>query len=694
MHRGIVVGITLLVICHGSLAATTSVGAATERPLVDGGQAALDATAVSSESADSNLSSMGRFWLGNDLFFNNGTLQNGGLGSGTYHLRRFDRTNDTVGDFVREFTVDSNGSTVIPTATLAAESYVVTTETGTPIEVVDGVANRTVSSPTDAGFSLTEHILSVSTDATYLTNESGDSTTQLTFDSNRVDYNITITAAGLTQNQLLAMFDRARQHDSGVLIRSESSSKSVDLNVSTIPAGNYTLNFTVTDSTATSTASVTVGVPPDRAYFNATRTLCDGRTYWRGVRLSYTATSATAEYTVVNRSTGRAVLSVNSTADGTVRLDTRTVDVGTYGLENSSGASVVDSFRIKNQSLSLEPVGETSYTRGIGSEATYTVHTNRTGRFSLVVYGDALGRVDGRVVDGNYIVRNVSDGDAISINTTSVVGDRAATFKVADTAATSTVSYHVEPWPATQYGNRTVTLRNESLYWQGQLLTSTNASADSELELYKIEDGNRALAMQLTADGNGSFSIDTTAIYPGTYRLYSQSDELIASFDVVSQDLSASFDNTSVSATDLTGNVTISSTRATFDLVVWSPQATTETLLAAFPNAENRSGHVVIRNVESGSAVQLDLTALPGGTYEVGVSPVDTPAAGSTVVPACRSVPVAVDANNDGRVGDFEILDAIELWRSGDAVPETCGETIGDFQVLDIIEIWRSNDAI
>lgn len=60
----------------------------------------------------------------------------------------------------------------------------------------------------------------------------------------------------------------------------------------------------------------------------------------------------------------------------------------------------------------------------------------------------------------------------------------------------------------------------------------------------------------------------------------------------------------------------------------------------------------------------------------------------------CDSVTGAIDDNDDGRIGDFEVLDAIELWRNGDTVPGTCGERIGDFQILDIIELWRDGSSV
>ena len=65
-----------------------------------------------------------------------------------------------------------------------------------------------------------------------------------------------------------------------------------------------------------------------------------------------------------------------------------------------------------------------------------------------------------------------------------------------------------------------------------------------------------------------------------------------------------------------------------------------------------------------------------------------------TVSIGSQSVPDAIDENNNGRIGDFEILQAIEYWRTGETVPDTGGQTIDDFDVLDLIETWRSNAEI
>jgi hypothetical protein len=58
------------------------------------------------------------------------------------------------------------------------------------------------------------------------------------------------------------------------------------------------------------------------------------------------------------------------------------------------------------------------------------------------------------------------------------------------------------------------------------------------------------------------------------------------------------------------------------------------------------------------------------------------------------SIAEAIDDNNDSRIGDFEILDAIRLWRTGETVPNTGGKTIDDFKVLDLISLWRQGASV
>lgn len=73
----------------------------------------------------------------------------------------------------------------------------------------------------------------------------------------------------------------------------------------------------------------------------------------------------------------------------------------------------------------------------------------------------------------------------------------------------------------------------------------------------------------------------------------------------------------------------------------------------------------------------------------------DGEAARKTVaVTPCETIPKAIDDNDNGKIGDFEILTAIEHWRDSAEVPGTCGKTIGDFKILELIETWRNGGEV
>jgi len=83
--------------------------------------------------------------------------------------------------------------------------------------------------------------------------------------------------------------------------------------------------------------------------------------------------------------------------------------------------------------------------------------------------------------------------------------------------------------------------------------------------------------------------------------------------------------------------------------------------------------------------VELTVTDLAGNenTTEIDVQIVET-----------RGLYDAIDRDGNGRIGDMEILTAIEYWRTGTEVPDTGGETVGDLAVLDMIEMWRYDEAV
>jgi len=101
---------------------------------------------------------------------------------------------------------------------------------------------------------------------------------------------------------------------------------------------------------------------------------------------------------------------------------------------------------------------------------------------------------------------------------------------------------------------------------------------------------------------------------------------------------------------------------------------------------------------ESKSAsVTLAVPRDANGTYAVEAAVLDADAvrdATSVAFTTCLSIAGAIDGDDDGTIGDFEVLRAIELWRTNAAVPGTCEEAIDDFEMLELIETWRSGEII
>ena len=59
----------------------------------------------------------------------------------------------------------------------------------------------------------------------------------------------------------------------------------------------------------------------------------------------------------------------------------------------------------------------------------------------------------------------------------------------------------------------------------------------------------------------------------------------------------------------------------------------------------------------------------------------------------CSSVPQAI-AGEDDRVGNSELAYAVDLWREGDEVPGTCGETIDNAQISSLKDAWRTGETV
>lgn len=83
--------------------------------------------------------------------------------------------------------------------------------------------------------------------------------------------------------------------------------------------------------------------------------------------------------------------------------------------------------------------------------------------------------------------------------------------------------------------------------------------------------------------------------------------------------------------------------------------------------------------------VEIQLYNTSSGT-EVADSTLNLTANGSQLV-------VQIDTDNNNRIGDFEILQAIEYWRTNQDVPNT-NQTISDQEILTLIDMWQEETEV
>lgn len=74
------------------------------------------------------------------------------------------------------------------------------------------------------------------------------------------------------------------------------------------------------------------------------------------------------------------------------------------------------------------------------------------------------------------------------------------------------------------------------------------------------------------------------------------------------------------------------------------------------------------------------------GERSVAVAPADRPVNATLLA--------AIDADDDGRINDTEVLEAIEHWHEATPVPGTGGMTIDDTSILHVIEAWRTGAPV
>ena len=109
------------------------------------------------------------------------------------------------------------------------------------------------------------------------------------------------------------------------------------------------------------------------------------------------------------------------------------------------------------------------------------------------------------------------------------------------------------------------------------------------------------------------------------------------------------------------------------------------------------------QRIASGENIKPNLTvAVPkteNGTYKIPAEALNSDSVVATTNATIRvadnlTIAEAIDDNNDGQISDFEVLEAINYWRTAADVPGTGGKSIGDLKILELIELWRNESDI
>lgn len=179
-----------------------------------------------------------------------------------------------------------------------------------------------------------------------------------------------------------------------------------------------------------------------------------------------------------------------------------------------------------------------------------------------------------------------------------------------------------------------------------------------------------SVTMAVPENINGTYNVTGTALIEGETEPLARAN---ATVDVVEANLSVSAADQSL------GNGSETS------LTVKAPLSN-GTLVDVTDQASYNSTDTDVLTVDpNGTVTAVGVgTAAVNASYDGKNSSVEI-----TVEPA--TVEEAIDEDNNGEIGDIEILTAIGYWQDDATVPQTGGETIGDFQILDLIEKWRSN---
>ncbi|MFB6087589.1 MAG: M6 family metalloprotease domain-containing protein [Haloarculaceae archaeon] len=250
------------------------------------------------------------------------------------------------------------------------------------------------------------------------------------------------------------------------------------------------------------------------------------------------------------------------------------------------------------------------------------------------------------------------------------------------------------------YGeSRAATIANLSEQWAragaSERVTYEERIADELTGIYVPADGSGppspvadGTAFGFATDPVGNATADPNGTYRHVFEVGTNATQGPLVFTLL-VDRSA---NVSVeSATATLGNTTVSLRVATSNVTVDRRILTRIRLVVRTP--PGGSGSDVLRVA---TTLDLPATAQRQPVYTGGVhGPTGTVLPRhTTTLTIAQSIDDAIDDNDDGRIGNFEILRAIELWRDDSVVPGTLDETIGNFEVLELIELWRDGARV
>ena len=220
-------------------------------------------------------------------------------------------SDDQLDSLVQEFNLDENGMAVIDTSNLDGQ-YVVTTSDRDLVTVEEGdAAPSGDSTPDSETWRITLQTMDAAFSADQVGNAGDSAKVGLGITSNRADYDVSVTAtrdgSAVSETTLLSVFPSAERGtpDDGAILVPAQADTTETLDFSGATSGSYAFSLVVTDTTASSTASVEVEEP--------TRTPTETSTAETAVETSPTPTVVTEFVTKQGPSPTPRVVTVTET---------------------------------------------------------------------------------------------------------------------------------------------------------------------------------------------------------------------------------------------------------------------------------------------------------------------------------------------------------------------------------------------